>query len=203
LGTVTTAITLVVVAVSKFLEGAWIVALLIPLIVLVFRGIEIHYKRIGPQLSLRGLAPENDAALLPPRVVLPISGVHRGVVKALDFACSISNRVTAVYIEIDPQATEKVQQEWKTWGRDVPMIVLPCPYRSIIHTLLDFLDQADRESDDGQKAVIVLPEFIPANWWENLLHNQTAWTIKLVLLYQRRRFGSGRVIVDVPFHLRG
>ncbi len=203
LGTVTTAITLLVVAVSKFLDGAWIVALLIPLIVLVFRSIEIHYKRIGPQLSLRGLTPERDAALLAPRVVLPVSGVHRGVIKALDFACSISNRVTAVYIEVDPQTTEKVRQEWKEWGRDMPLVVLPCPYRSIVHTLLEFLEQADRESDDGQKAVLVLPEFIPANWWENLLHNQTAWMIKLVLLYERRRYGSGRVIVDVPFHLRG
>jgi amino acid transporter len=201
LGTVTTSITLVVVGFSKFVEGAWIVALLIPLLVLIFRSIEIHYRQIGPQLSLHGLTPSHEAPV-PARVVLPISGVHRGILRALDFACSISTHVTAVYIAMDPNAVEKVQADWQKWGRGVPLVILDSPYRSVVGVLLDFLEQTDRESSDGQKAVLVLPEFIPVNWWENLLHNQTAWIIKLALLYQRRRFGSGRVIVDVPFHLR-
>ncbi len=201
LGAITTAVTLVVVAVSKFLEGAWIVALLIPLLILVFRAIEIHYEKLGPQLSLRGLTP---AAFSPPRsqrIVLPISGVHRGVIRALEFACSMSDNVTAVYIELDPAATEHVREQWATWGQGVPLVILPSPYRSVIGVLLDYLEKSDQELNDGQKAVLVLAEFIPAHWWENFLHNQTAWMIKLALLYQRRR-GSGRVIVDVPFHLR-
>jgi amino acid transporter len=201
LGAITTAVTLVVVAVSKFLEGAWLVAVLIPLLILAFRAIEIHYEKLGPQLSLRGLTP---AAFNPPRsqrIVLPLSGVHRGVIQALEFACSISDNVTAVYIDLDPAATEHVREQWATWGQGVPLVVLPSPYRAVVGVLLDYLDKTDQEHHDGQKALLVLPEFIPAHWWENFLHNQTAWMIKLALLYQRRR-GSGRVVVDVPFHLR-
>jgi hypothetical protein len=201
LGAVTTTVTFFVVVVSKFAEGAWIVVLLVPLLMLMFRVIEIHYQKIGPQLSLRGMTPGVHPPQ-PQRVVLPISGVHRGVVGALEFARSISHHVTAVYIDLDPAATEHVREQWQTWGRDVPLVVLPSPYRSVVDVLLDYLEQTDREHNDGQKAVLVLPEFIPAHWWENLLHNQTAWMIKLALLYQRRRLGSGRVIVDVPFHLR-
>jgi amino acid transporter len=200
LGAITTAVTLVVVAVSKFLEGAWIVALLIPLLVLMFRAIELHYQRIRPQLSLDGLAP----AIHPPeskRVVLPVSGVHRGVIKALEFACSMSDKVTALYVEIDPAATPHMRDQWAKWGQGVPLVVVESPYRSVVGVLLDYLEQADAQANDGQKAVLVLPEFIPAHWWENFLHNQTAWVIKLMMLYQRRR-GSGRVIVEVPFHLR-
>lgn len=201
LGAVTTAITLVIVTVSKFLDGAWIVAVLIVVLILVFRAIERHYLHIGPQLSVRGLTPSPQPEQSP-RVVLPVSSVHRGVVKALDFACSISDRVTAVYIEIDPELTQRVQADWERFGQGVPLVVISSPFRSVVAVLLDYLDQADRDANDGQPAVLVLPEFIPASWWENLLHNQTAWHIKLSLLYQRRRFGSGRVIVDVPFHLR-
>ncbi len=201
LGALTTAVTLVVVAISKFLDGAWIVALLIPLLVLMFRGIEHHYQMIGPQLSVHGLNP----ALHPPpsqRVVVPISGIHRGVIKALEFACSISDNVTAVYVEIDPAATEHLVEQWQTWGNGMSLVIEASPYRSVIGPLLEYLERADREANDGQKAVLVLPEFIPAHWWENFLHNQTAWMLKLAMLYQRRRLGSGRVIVDVPFHLR-
>jgi amino acid transporter len=201
LGAITTGVTLVVVAVSKFLEGAWIVAVLIPILVLMFKAIEIHYEKLGPQLSLAGLEP----AIHPPpsqRIVLPISGVHRGVIKALEFACSISDQVTAVYVELDTAATEKVRQHWEEWGQGVPLVVVPSPYRSVVSPILDYLDQADREANDGQRAVLVLPEFIPAHWWENFLHNQTAWMLKLAILYQRRRLGGGRVIVDVPFQLR-
>jgi hypothetical protein len=137
-----------------------------------------------------------------PRVVLPISGVHRGVIEATRYARSLSDRVTAVYVETDPEATEKVRREWERWGQQVPLVVVPSPYRSIIGPLLDFLDQTDREHNDGQLATVVLTEFIPAKWWEHLLHNQTAWLLKLALLYRRRRLGQIRAIVDVPFYLR-
>lgn len=201
LGAVTTAITLLVVSVSKFRDGAWIVALLVVVLVLVFRAIEAHYQRLGPQLSLQGLQPSLKSRS-PQRVVLALSGVHRGVVKALEFACSISENVTAVYVEIDPAATERVREAWATWGDKIPLVVLPSPYRSVVAPILEYLEQTDRESNDGQQAILVMPEFIPRHWWENLLHNQTAWIIRLALFSQRRRYGSGRVIVEVPFQLR-
>lgn len=202
LGAITTAITFLVVAISKFGEGAWIIAILIPILVFIFHKIQEHYIEIGPQLSLRGttIPPQPP---LPPRAVVPVSGVHRGTLAALQFACSISQDVTALYIEIDPDTTEKFQRQWDEWGGKVSatLIIVPSPYRSILSPLIDYLETTDRERADGQAAILVLPEFIPGVWWQNLLHNQSAWMIKLAVLYQRHRHGSGRVIVEVPFYL--
>ncbi len=201
LGAVTTTVTLFVVAISKFAEGAWIVLLLIPIIVLGFRLISNHYREVARELTLRGLPP-SLRPLGAPRVVLPISGLHRGVLEAVRFAHSMTDQVTAVYVEINPTLSEQMRQDWETWLPDVPLVIVPSPYRSIVGPLLEFLEQTDREHNDGQAAVVILPEFVPARWWQQLLHNQTAWLLKLALLYQRRRFGHNRVIVDVPFHLR-
>ncbi len=200
-GTATTLVTLLVVAISKFVEGAWIVAGLIPLIVFGFHSVRGHYQEVAHQLTLRGLPPSLKP-LAPPRVVLPISGVHRGVLEALRFARSISDQVTAVYVETNPAAADKVRRDWAMWVPDVRLVVVPSPYRSLIGPLLEFLDQTDREHHDGQQAVVILPEFIPVRRWQYLLHNQTAWLLKLALVYQRRQLGRTRVIVDVPFYLR-
>jgi amino acid transporter len=201
LGALTTLTTLVVVIVSKFVEGAWITVLLIPLIVIGFRRIYDHYQKVRQELSLRGLPP-SIKPVEPTRVVIPISGIHRGMVGAVNFARSISNDVTAVYVELEPGAGEKARAEWEAWWPDVPMVVVSSPYRSVVAPLLQFLDETDAQHNDGQLATVVLPDFIPSRWWEALLHNQTAWLIKAALLYRRRQHGLERVIIDVPFHLR-
>jgi hypothetical protein len=110
--------------------------------------------------------------------------------------------VTAVYVELEPGASEKVRETWETWWPDVPLAVVPSPYRSIVRPLLDFLDQTDAEHNDGQQATVILPEFVPAHWWQALLHNQTAWMLKTALLYRRRQFGYQRAIIDIPYHLK-
>jgi hypothetical protein len=135
-------------------------------------------------------------------MVIPISGVHRGTANAINYVRSISRDVTAVYIELEPGAGQHVRERWEQWQPDVPLVILPSPYRSIIGPLLDFLDQTDQQHDDGQLATVVLPEFVPARWWHNLLHNQTAWLIKAALLYRRRHLGYQRAIIDVPYHLQ-
>ncbi|OGO50174.1 MAG: hypothetical protein A2Z30_05205 [Chloroflexi bacterium RBG_16_64_43] len=201
LGAATTIITLGIVGVSKFLDGAWIVILLIPILVFVFFTIRGHYRETRKELALPA-APQAGALPPPPRVILPISGVHRGILEALDFALSISRDVTAVYIEIHPGDARRIRDTWKDWGRDVPLKVLDSPYRSIVDPLMDYLDALDGQLAQGQQVVIIVPEFIPARWWQFWLHNQTAWLIKLALLYRRRRHGHGRVIVDIPFYLR-
>jgi hypothetical protein len=201
LGGLTTGITLIIVGYSKFLEGAWITILLIPLIVFVFSSIRSHYRDVGKQLSLHGLPP----SLRPypaPRVVIPISGVHRGIIDAVDFARGISREVTAVYIELDPVATERVKKDWERWFPDIPLEVRQSPYRSIVGPLIDFLDETDEKHNDGHLAAVILPEFVPAKWWHGLLHNQTTWMLKAALLYRRRDQGFQRVIIDVPYHLK-
>ncbi len=200
IGALATLTTLVVVITSKFIEGAWITILLIPLIVLGFRQIFTHYERVREELSLKGLPPSLKP-VEPTRVVIPISGIHRGMVGAVNFARSISRNVTAVYVELEPGAGDKARVEWEAWWPDVPIKVIPSPYRSIVGALLKFLEETDTQHNDGQLAVVVLPEFIPGKWWQSLLHNQTAWLIKAALLYDRRSLERERVVIDVPFHL--
>jgi len=202
LGVLATLAALVVIVASKFVDGAWVVVLLIPVLVYAFHRIDSHYKSVAAQLTLRGLPP----ALSPlpkPRVVVPFASLHRGIIMALRYADSISDRITAVYIEIEPGRGERIRQQWKEWGLDrfARLEIVPSPYRSVLGPLFEFLDREDARHNDGQLATVVLPEFIPAHWWEAFLHNQTAWLIKLSLLYRRRKLGKTRAIIDVPLHL--
>jgi hypothetical protein len=95
-----------------------------------------------------------------------------------------------------------LEKDWEKWWPDIPLVILPSPFRSIITPLLEYLDEIDRQRNDGRQAVVILPEFVPAKWWHTLLHNQTSFVLKTELLYHRRQFGYQRVIIDVPFHLR-
>jgi hypothetical protein len=124
------------------------------------------------------------------------------VVDAVDFARAISNAVTGLYVEIEPGSGEHVRQEWGRWFPDIPLAVRPAPYRSVVAALLHFLDETDREHNDGQLAAVILPEFVPARWWHGLLHNQTTWLIRAALIYGRREKGYQRVIIDIPYHLK-
>jgi len=201
LGAAATGVTLLVVLLEKFRDGAWLTVIAIPALTLGFGQIRRHYRAVASQLSLRGLPP----SLKPfpaPRIVIPISGIHRGIVDALGFARTISQDITAVYVELEPDQGARIQQEWAAWWPDVPLVVVPSPYRSLVGPLLDYLDATDREHHDGQLAVVLLPEFVPARRWHGILHNQTARLLKAALLYRRRRLGFQRVIIDMPYHLR-
>jgi amino acid transporter len=200
-GALATVSALLVVGISKFMQGAWITIIFIPLLVFMFLQIRAHYKKMAGELTLRGLPPSLKPA--PPlRVVIPISGVHRAMVDAVNFARSISNEVTAVYVELEPGAGDKMRTAWDEWWPDVPMAVVPSPYRSIVGPLIKYLDETDEQINDGRLAAVILPEFIPPHWWQNLLHNQTAWLLKTALLYRRHQRGYQRVIIDIPYHLK-
>lgn len=200
-GALATGTALIVVGFSKFGSGAWITLIVIPVLVVMFQQIGSHYRQVAEQLSLTGLQPTATSSPHP-RVVVPISGVHRGTLEAVSYAQSISENVTAVFIELEPGGAEGVREKWRNWFPKVPLVVIPSPYRSTIGPLLDFLDETDREYDDGQLTTVVLPEFVPAKWWHGLLHNQTAWLIKTALLYRRRHMGYQRAVIDVPYHLQ-
>lgn len=201
MGGLVTGTVLLVVGVSQFLHGAWISILVIPILVVGFFKIRSHYQNVAKQLSLRGLPP--DIKPFPPmRCVIPISGVHRGMVDAIRFAQSISKDITVVYVNLEPGREVALEKDWKKWWPDIPLVILSSPFRSIITPLLEYLDEIDQQRNDGRQAVVILPEFVPAKWWHALLHNQTSFLLKNELLYHRRLFGYQRVIIDVPFHLR-
>jgi X-X-X-Leu-X-X-Gly heptad repeat protein len=201
IGALATGATVLIVGASKLVDGAWITIVLIPALVMLFLRIRAHYHQVAAQLSLTGTTPVLDPSLSP-RVVIPISGVHRGIVDAVSFARSISKDVTAVHVELEPGTGEVIREKWEHWWPDVPLVVLPSPYRSLVGPLLDFLDETDQEHDDGQLATVVLPEFVPARWWHSLLHNQTAWLLRAAMLYRRRRLGFQRAIISIPHHLQ-
>jgi amino acid transporter len=200
-GALVTAFTLIVVGVSKFREGAWISVLVIPGLVIIFLKIRDHYQQVSEELSMHGLPP-SLRPLPRPRVVVPVSGVHRGMVDAVNFARSISDHVTAVFIDIDPGPDEEeLLRRWNVWFPDIKFVVVPSPLRSLVEPLLTFLDQTDKDHNDGQQAILILPELIPGSSWQEILHNQSAGEIKKALLYKRRQSGLQRIIIDVPYHL--
>ena len=201
LGALATGIALIVIGISKFAQGAWLTILVIPSLVFIFMSIRNHYQEVAQQLSMEGFSSPRKSSLRP-RTVIPISSVHRGVADAVDYARSISKDITAVYVELLPETGDQIREKWMRYWPKVPLVVLPSPYRSTVGPLLDFLDETDAEHDDGQLATVVLPEFVSAHWWHNLLHNQTAWLIKAALLYRRRHMGYQRAILDVPYHLK-
>ena len=194
MGATVTGVVLVVIASTKFLEGAWAVLLLIPIMVVILRAIHWHYTEVAKQLSLAD-APPPKAVRRHTAVVL-ISGVHRGVIPALQYGLSLApDNVTAVYVDMDAETTAKLQEKWKQWGSGVPLVVLSSPYRSLVRPLMKYIDELDKHYEDDVLTVI-LPEFIPSKWWQHLLHNQTALLIKATLL-----FSKGRVVTSVPYHL--
>ena len=187
-----TTVVLVIVAVTKFTEGAWLIVAVTPLLVLHFRGIRRHYEKVGAQLTLRDWEPEPEPHNT---VILPISGVHKAVVKALHYARTLSPDVRAVYVETDPRATPGIEEQWRTWGHGVPLVVLRSPYRSVLRPLLEYVHEADDARPDNF-VTVVLPEFVPARWWHHLLHNQRALLIKGALLFK-----PNTIVTSVPFHL--
>jgi amino acid transporter len=191
-GAVVTAVVLVIVAVTKTLEGAWIVLLLIPLIVWLFKITRKHYDHVAQQLTLRGYKPHSKAHNI---VVMPIGGMQRAVVEALRYAETLSDDVRAVYVDIDPRATDQIRKDWLMWGGNVQLVVLPSPFRSVMEPLLEYIDTVEKERPDDYISVI-LPEFVPAKWWQHLLHNQSALLIKGALLFR-----PNLVVTSVPFHL--
>jgi amino acid transporter len=192
-GAVATFIVLCVFIATKFIHGAWIVVVVIPLLVLLFRAIHGHYVMVAKQLSTEGLEPLRP---IKHTVIVPISGIHRGVVSALQYAKSIaSDRVQAVYVDIEEEATANLKDKWERWGAGVQLVVLPSPYRELTRPLLRHIHRLTRENSDDI-ITVVLPEFIPARWWQHALHNQSSLLLKGSLLFKK-----GVIVTSVPYHL--
>lgn len=193
LGTLSTGVVLVVIAITKGPEGAWIVMLLIPALVTLFRITKSHYDAVAAQLTLRNWTPPARRTNI---VIVPISGVQRAVVSALRYAETISTDVRAVYVNDNTEQIQALKAEWTTWGGSVRLVVLDSPFRSIMEPLLEYIEQLERERTNAY-VTIVLPEFVPSRWWHHLLHNQRALLIKGALLFR-----PNIVVTSVPFHLR-
>ncbi len=194
-GAVCTAIVMMVFATTKFQDGAYVVIFLIPFLVFVFWSIHRHYRTLAKRLSLRnynGAPPRHSRH----RVILLVAGVHQGTLAALRYARLLSDDITAVHVSINPDESERVRREWEWWGNGVRMVILDSPYRLLLEPLLSYIDQIDARRQPNEIITIVVPQFVSHHWWHNLLHTQTAFWLRMVLLFR-----PGVVVTDVPYHV--
>jgi amino acid transporter len=198
LGSFTTLIVALVIATTKFLEGAWIVVVLIPLLVLMFLAISRHYNRVEREkVSDIPVHPQD----IRHRVIVPIAGLDRAAIQSLAYARSITKHVIAVHVAIDVEDANKVREAWERWQKhlaeeeETQLIIIESPYRSLSRPLLAYIDTI-HELFPADTVTVILPEFVVAHWWEQILHNQTALRLKASLLFR-----PGIVVTSVPQHL--
>jgi len=193
IGATTTGLVLVVVAVAKFAHGAWLVVVAIPTLVWLCRQVRQHYYVVGRELSLADYEKPEPRKHL---AVVPVAGMTRAVLPAIEYARAIAQDVIAVTVNVSDQPREQLQAHWNAWAPDVPLVVLNSPYRSILRPLIRFIEEADSWREDDI-VTVVLPEFVPRRWWHYFLHNQTSLMIRAALYFKPKI-----VVTSVPHHLR-
>jgi amino acid transporter len=194
LGAVATAVVMMVFAVTKFRDGAWIILVLIPLLVAMFVAIHHHYKDLAARLSL--VDYQSAPRISRQRVIMPISGVHRGTLAALRYARTLSKDITVVHVSTDPADAERVRRKWEYWGEGVRLVILESPYRQLIEPLLQYIDMVYTQCQPNEMITVVVPEFVPSRRWQHLLHTQAALTLRLAL-----RSKPDIIVMDVPYQL--
>ena len=195
LGAVATAIVMMVFSITKFLEGAWVVLLLIPSLMGLFMLIHRHYRRLANRLSLENYG-EPPPYMGRHRVIVPMSSVHQGTLAALRYARMLSDDVTAVHVSMDPEETIKVQKKWDTWGGGTRLVIVESPYRLFLEPLLVYLEEIISTRQPNETITIVVPQFVPSQKVFNALHMQTADMLRKELLTK-----PGVVITDVPYQI--
>ncbi|HET9909457.1 MAG TPA: amino acid permease [Anaerolineales bacterium] len=190
-----TAIVMVIFAVTKFREGAWIVLIIIPLLVKMFFTIHHHYNDLASHLSLDKFSGL-PARQMRHRVLLPVSGIHQGALEALRYAKLLSDDVTAIHISTDPTETERVQKKWKIWGEGTRLVILDSPFRLLIEPLVEYVEDIVKNSQPNETITIVVPQLMPSKRWHQALHMRTADVLRQELLSTH-----GVVVTDVPYHV--
>ena len=200
LGALTTFLVMGVIIATKFTHGVWVVVLLVPLLVFTFFRIHRHYIRVK---SILAASRTDFSATRRNRVVVLVSGIHSGVVQALNYAKAIAEHgeIEALTVDFpdengrDSAALVKLQADWPAYCEGIPLRVLRSPYRKIIEPIVEDLDRM-RMNEPEYTFTVILPEFVTRHWWETLLHNQTAWRIKAVLFLKPKT-----VVISIPYHL--
>ncbi len=198
IGGITTFIVLIILIATKFMEGAWVIVVAIPLLVLLFRSVRRHYENVAEALTTRDLALE-DMADIGDVVIVPIADVHRGTIRALRYARRISTDVRAVCILTNPEQRERLERRWTRFPEvthDLNLVCIDYEYRDIISPLVEYIEYVNNVEFPDKLITVVVPEFIPKSLGERLLHNQTANFLRFRLQAQ-----EDVVVIDVPFHV--
>jgi len=191
-GAIATGLVSIVQIWTKFTHGAWIIVIIIPLIIIMLRGIHQHYIHFSQEVKFDGHAPIMP---LHHTVVVPCAGITKAVAGALVYATTISDDVRAVAVDVEPPVTERLRKDWEEWDVGVPLVVLDSPYRSVLRPLVNYVESL-RLSEPGELVTVVVPEIVPSKWWQHLLHNKTALYIRTAFLFK-----PNVVVTSVPYHL--
>ncbi|MEX0665047.1 MAG: APC family permease [Acidimicrobiia bacterium] len=192
-GSVATGVVTLIIGITKFASGAWVSILVMALIILLFKGIKGHYRKVGAALKVEpGYRPRpwNNT------VVVLVGRVHKGVLNAISYAKALNpSHLIAVSVVSDEEEDEAIREQWAEFGIDVPLETVYNPYREMSRPILDFIDELDAQWSNDV-ITIVIPEFVVRRWWEHLLHNQSALFLKGRLLFRK-----GTVVTSVPYHV--
>jgi hypothetical protein len=194
-GALCTAIVLMVFAVTKFRDGAWVVLILTPVLISIFLWIQRHYNNVATSLSIENYG-EPPPYNVRHRVLVPISTVHQGTLAALRYARMLSDDITAVHISTEPEDTEKVRRKWEIWGRGTRLVIVDSPYRLFREPLLDYIKEILSNRQANETITIVVPHTVPGLRIYNTLHMQTAEMLRKELLST-----PGVVITEVPYQI--
>jgi amino acid transporter len=194
-GAICTAVVMCVFAITKFRDGAYIILILIPLLIMFFSFIHRHYTSFAKRLSLENYG-EPPPYNIRHRVLVPISSVHPGTLAALRYARMLSEDITAIHISMEPEDTEKVRKKWEMWGRGTRLVIVDSPYRLFLEPLLSYIDEILASRQANETITIVVPQFIPSKRVHNALHMQTAEMLRRELLAT-----PGVVITEVPYQI--
>ncbi|QLE79039.1 APC family permease [Francisella sp. Scap27] len=200
IGCIATFVTVLIIAESKFNEGAWIVVVAIPLIVLMFYRINAHYNSVKKRLELETIKPisVNLEAQNSIKIIVPISTLHKGTVKAIEFAKSISNNVDIVTINMDQTETEKLKDNWQKLNIKEDLTVIEPKIESFVYYFVKYIKTSD--NNNHELSTIVLPKVQNRKLWHSMLHNQRVFLIKWALKNLSQE-GDTRVIIEVPYQI--
>ncbi|NMM65149.1 APC family permease [Clostridium sp. P21] len=196
LGALVTFITVLIIGITKFYHGAWIIFVLIPSIVFIKTRVKKHYNTVAAQLKLnvdqrpKVINFEEQKRY----AIVPIDTLNKSFLKALNYARTISNNIIVFHISVDKDATEKLKKKWDEYNIGIPLVIKESPYRALIHPLVKFIKSEEYAAGPNDTVTVVIPQFVVSKWWGNILHNQTSLFIKGMLIKERNI-----AIVTVPY----
>ncbi len=205
-GAVCTFIVLWILLITKFVEGAWLVAVAIPVVIFGFTRVHKHYKNVAASLTLDGiepyaLSPQSYPSRNQYPVVVLLNSLNRSSLQAIEFAIRMSDNVRVCSIEVEAPSTEALKKRWKQWQIAIPLDIVESEYREIGRPLIRYLHQIDESNTDNVPTIVVLPEFVVSSWWEKLLHNQSSLAIRAALYQDQITRGRGRPVLNVPYRI--
>ncbi len=196
-GACLTGVVVIIVSMTKFMHGAWMVLVFVPVMIYIFRRIKRHYNDMAEQLHL----PLEEGLLAKaPRgrniVIVPISTPTRVVVDTLNYAKLISTNIIGLHVATNEEAGSKVQAKWQRWDPGIKLVTIYSPFRLLIQPLLDYVEELEKTKSPDDYITVLIPEFETRQWWHRLLHNQTGWILRTMLILKKNV-----IVATIPYHL--